>query len=257
MTGLFTIENSRLAALAHGDPNEIHKTDRFGKIIAPGLMQLQGFISMVGWKEGHILEVLLQKAVVVPNLQLDYSIEEDGSYVLKDKDNIYSQARLFPASSIPDFSSKFSPVHYSFTKEDLTLNDSDWENYSQIPISSIKKIMPPASDSILYNAAAVGVGANALVRLLKENPDISPDLFFPVVRENGENACLEQKLCLYMGRSSDFKTSHKFSLQAIPPRQSPESKRGVISSVIESSGLYALDVYLAKVPLKILSHVLR
>lgn len=117
--------------------------------------------------------------------------------------------------------------------------------------------MPPASDSVLYRAAAVGVGANALVRLLKENPDISPDLFFPVVRENGENACLEEKLCLYMGSSPGFENTHKFWLQAVPPMQIPESKRGVVSSVIESSGLYALDVYLTKIPLKILNHILK
>ncbi|MFA5258502.1 MAG: hypothetical protein WC979_04185 [Candidatus Pacearchaeota archaeon] len=257
MTGLFTIENSRLAALVHGDPNEIHKIDRFGKIIAPGLMQLQGFLSMSGWKEGHILEVLLKKAVVVPNLELDYSIKKDGSYVLSDGDNIYSQARIFPAISMPNFSSDFSPVNYSFTNEDLTLNDSGWENYSKIPISSVKRIMPLAQDSIVYRAAAVGVGANALVRLLKENPSISPDLFFPVVRENGENACLEEKLCLYMGRSPDFETSHKFSLQAVPPKQNLDSRRGIIGSIVESFGLYALDIYLTKIPLRTLNRVLK
>ena len=42
---LYTEENSKLAAYLQGDPNEIHINNRFGKIIAPGLMQLAGFIA--------------------------------------------------------------------------------------------------------------------------------------------------------------------------------------------------------------------
>ncbi|VVB78278.1 Uncharacterised protein [uncultured archaeon] len=257
MEELFTTENSRLAALVHGDPNEIHKNNRFGKIIAPGLMQLQGFISMFGWKEDHLLEVILKKPVVVPNLKLDYYMIEEGTCVLKDENEVYSEARLIPAQSMPNLSKGSTAYKYSFTEEDLILNDSDWESYNLIPINSVKRIMPKAKTEILYNAAAVGVSANALVRMLKEDSSILPDLFFPVARENGKNACLEDKLCLYMGSSSSFEKYKELLLEASPIRQNIENERGIIGTISESSGLYTLEIYLTKIPLKVLNRMLR
>ena len=64
---LYTKENSRLAAYLQGDPNEVHINNRFGKIIAPGLMQLAGFIARVGWRPRNKLEVNLSEPLIVPS----------------------------------------------------------------------------------------------------------------------------------------------------------------------------------------------
>ena len=257
MTNLFTIENSRLAALLHGDTNEVHKSNKFGKVIAPGLMQLQGFVSLFGWRENHMLEVLLKRPVVVPNPELNY--ETDGkTYSLKDNSQVYSTARLVKVESMPIFNNaSYLSYNYSFTKENISLEDSDWLNYNMIPVDLVARIIPPKENPDLYKSAAVGVSANSLVRALKDDPTILPDLYFPVVRENGENACLEEKLFLYMGKSLDFEKHNGFDLQVSSPKESLQNERGIIATIRESSGLYTLEMHLTKISLRLLKRMLK
>ena len=87
---LYTEENSKIAAYLQGDPNEIHINNRFGKIIAPGLMQLAGFIARVGWRPKNKLEISLTEPLIVPSKAYYDNLDLKNHYLLdENKSNTY------------------------------------------------------------------------------------------------------------------------------------------------------------------------
>ncbi len=251
---LFTIENSRLAALLHGDPNDTHKNNRFGNVIAPGLMQLQGFISMFRWIPGYAIDVALKKPIVVPNSDIDYSLSEHGlSCILTDGKFIYAEAEVFP-QTFNTIAFPISDYKYNLVGQELGSDEiKDWKTYDTIPYNLVSRIVPQTDFLTLQKIALVGASANALAKTLRDNADYLPGLFFPDVREMGVNACLEDRIVLYMGESPNKK---EFALQTYEARQNPDNKRGIIATLAESSGLFAMEMYLIKLPVKVLRKLL-
>jgi hypothetical protein len=261
---LFTEENSRLAALLHGDTNDAHKNKRFGKIIAPGLMQLQGFVARHGWDAGKLIEVSLEKALVVPNPNAGYSFIEKGkSYILGDDFQTYARANIYD-SRFPEFDEGLVDFYnYSLTKEQATMSQlKDWRNYKKVPVNMVSKIIPETDAFSLDRVSMIGVSVNAMVKTLADNPLYLPDVFFSEVRENGENAVLEEKLCLYMGECDKDKGIEKteeqqfFQLGVYEPRYDPNNKRRIIATVSESRGIFCLEIYLKKMKVEALKRVL-
>ncbi|MDP2925712.1 MAG: hypothetical protein Q8N99_05050 [Nanoarchaeota archaeon] len=254
---LFTEENSRLAALLHGDPNEMHINNRFGRIIAPGLMQLQGFVAMHKWSPDKAIEVKLEKALAVPCNAL-YKCEENTSYLLSDGEKIYSRALVKDLKQIQKSGSCLQKYRYELTDEQVSLDAlRNWEDYRKIPTLLVSKIIPETDQKSLERIAAVGVSANAFVRTLKNNPLFLQDLFFPKAREQGKNAVLEEKIVLYMDQAYDGKRIEQFDLEVYPVRENPSNNKGLIATVSETNGLYFLEIYFVRIPLKIFSRLLK
>jgi hypothetical protein len=255
------LENSRLAAMLHGDPNEIHSNNRFGVIIAPGLMQLQGFLAMNNWQPGHSMDVTLETPLVVPNSKAEYFPNTSNSgfnYSLEDDRKTFSTACIKQRTKSSQFFGLVIKTYgYELSHENISLKDSDWQTYSKIPLDLVSKILPQTTEYTLERAAAVGVSANAFVRTLKDHPEFLPDLFFPKAREQGDQAVLEQRIVLYMGGSHNTKPLRRLWLNVHEIKPNPLSERGMIATVSEANGLYALEMYFLKIPKIILPRILR
>lgn len=127
MTKLFTPGSSNLAAIVQGDPNIIHRTGFGGKIIAPGLMQLQGLLALCGWKPGYVMEVSLKRPVVVSSNAI-YVKNDNQNYSLVDGSTIYSTATVREAAMPQRPSSWSAQYGYSLTDEKLSPDSlKDWK----------------------------------------------------------------------------------------------------------------------------------
>ena len=249
---LFTRENSRLAALLHGDPNEVHLNQRFGKTIAPGLMQLQGFLAMHGWQKDCVFDVSLINPVIVP-CNATYSATENG-YSLTEQDKTYATLTMVPLKKL-DPKNVFKTYRYSATDKETDPESLDWRAYSSVPVDLVKRIVPPTDTRTLQRLSFVGLAANALVRYLTENPTFLPEMFFPQAREDGEYAVLEQKLVLYTGDVDDASLQNGVELGVMPSREI--DNKSFIASIAETNGLYTLDIYLKKIPKRVFARLLR
>jgi hypothetical protein len=254
MENLYTQENSKLAAYVQGDPNEMHINNRFGKIIAPGLMQLSGFITKTGWRPRNKIELGLIKPIIVPS-NAKYIKEDKINHFLVDNQNLYSNARIslskppkIPLSTDKRYSYS---INYSTNLEEI----KDWKNYNNVSPNLVSKIIPETDNYTLERIAAMGVSVNALVKSLRDNPKTLPELFFPKVRENGNQAILEKKLELYMGFSKEVDLD-KFELAVHEPIYEEKNKKSFSIWITETSGLYGLRFELRKVHKEVLKKML-
>lgn len=255
--GLFTPESSNLAAIVQGDPNIIHRTGFKGKTIAPGLMQLQGFLALCGWKPGYVMEVSLIRPVVVPS-NARYVRNDDQNYSLVDGSITYSTATVREAAMPQRPSSWPAQYGYSLTDEKLSLDSlKDWTAYTRVPTCLVRQITPetdtPISPTQLDRIATVGVAANALARALVDNKRLIPGLFIPGLGE-GEYTVLENGLHLYMGEPYNGKRIQRFELGIHQPDGLDDKKFTV--SVSETTGLYTLKFHLRKVEPRTLERIL-
>ena len=247
----FTKENSRLAALIHGDPNEVHLNQRFGKTIAPGLMQLQGFIALAGWKEDTVFDVDLTSSIVVPS-DAEYYYSTSSGYSIKNANNTFAKAKIRTETkfNIQECSQSYK---YRLTKENINPECLDWRNYNSIPVELVREIVPSTDARTLERISCVGVAANALVRYLVDNPSFHEEMFFPQAREDGKYAVLEEKLVLHMGESNGELS--EITLGIAPERQIDD--KTFVASIQELNGLYTLDIYLKKIPKRVFERLLR
>ncbi|MBS3079351.1 hypothetical protein J4218_04470 [Candidatus Pacearchaeota archaeon] len=252
MTSLFTPENSRLAALLHGDPNEVHLNSRFGKIIAPGLMQLQGFIVANGWKENCLFDINLESPVIVPCNAVYSSVGHGGS--LLDKDKTYATLNIRPLIK-SDSPNVVKSYRYSSTDRDINPETLDWRTYNCVPLNLVKRIVPETDRRTLTKIGFVGVAANALVRYLSENPDFLPEVFFPQARENGQYALLEQRLVLHTGSIGPISLQDRAEIGVIGTTEI--DSKTFIASIAELNGLYTLDIHLKRIPKRVFERLLR
>jgi hypothetical protein len=244
MDDIFSERISELAARVHGDPNIVHYMDNdFGKQIAPGLQQVQGFIAMYGWKPGKRLEVTLPHPLVVPNPGVVY-----------DEVSLHDDKETFAGFSIDDLLSPEIPDRYKFScsyrfggsnsPEDI----EEWDSYSTIHLPLVSRTIPETKRSrmTLKIIASVGVSANVFVRWLATHPIGLEDLYFPKAQETGENEVVEKKLVLYMGRyvGDNNGIINEIELGVHPARR--VGKREIVATVSETHGLYSLEMYLTK-----------
>ena len=247
---LYTEENSKLAAYLQGDPNEIHINNRFGEIIAPGLMQLAGFITRVGWRPRNRLEISLTKPLIVPSKAYYDNLDLKNHYLL-DENKIYSSAKIY-LSKPPRIPLSTHRIHNYFIEDDPSIKEiENWKNYSKIPINSLSEIVPKTSQYNLEHIAATSLAVNALVKELDKDKNLMPELFFPGVREDGEYAILEKKLELYMGFSKE-NTIKDFKLAVHEPIYDEKNKRNLSIWITETSGIYGLKFELKKMRKKVL-----
>ena len=95
-----------------------------------------------------------------------------------------------------------------------------------------------------------------MINIKKEfNWKTLPELFFPKVRENGNQAILEKKLELYMGFSKEVDLD-KFELAVHEPIYEEKNKKSFSIWITETSGLYGLRFELRKVHKEVLKKML-
>ena len=260
---LLTPENSNLAAIVQGDPNSIHRTGFEGKIIAPGLMQLQGLLALCGWKPGYVMEASLLRPVVVPS-NARYVKNDDQNYSLVDGSITYSTATVREAVMLQKPTFWPAQYDYSLTDEELSPDSlEDWTAYTKVPTCLVRQIIPgtdtPMSPTQLDRIATVGVAANALARALVDNKGLMPGLFIPGLNEDlelnkREYTVLENELHLYMGEPYNGQRISEFKLGVHKP-EGLENKEFTVS-VSETNGLYTLEFHLRKIRPETLKRIL-
>lgn len=149
---LFNSLNTELAALLQGDPDLVHyrKDDPISDCenpypiqIAPGMMQLLGFISHYSWQPGHLIDVRLHEKLVVPNPDAKYHVNDgkiDLNVLTKRNDTRpFSSAELSynPTTSVSSFLT--GTYEYELINDVLDADKlKDWENFSQLSPSISK-----------------------------------------------------------------------------------------------------------------------
>ena len=251
--GLFTQENCELAARLQGDPNIFHYMNNiYNKVIAPGLMQLQGFVALRGWRPGRTMTVDLIESIFAPNPDAHYDLE-----------HCYHGQKTFSTAEISQSMDLKLPINfdhsysYNLTKEKMLVKDlKPWNLYSTVPLNLVTRIIPGTDDKTLERVAAVGVSGNALVRMLSDSPEYHPEIYFPGVREEGTEALMVKKLKLTMGDTYNDADINGFTLGVHPLDEVPEKERDLIARVSETKGLYTLELHATRVPLRVLPRML-
>ena len=242
-----------MAAASHGDPNLIHrKNERFSRVIAPGLLQLQGFTALFGWMPHHKINVRFETALQVPS-EAVYRFDNPNQISLIDKNITFSVATVEQSGQLPTATNASTSFIYKFLDQPLQ-HAPNWNEFGAVPISLTQQLFPNLNESLTKQLSTIGVSANALVKALDSDQEFLPDLFFPPVRGYGNTAIMESQINLYMGETSQQDLS-QVELAIHQPFSLNEKELSV--TVSETSNLFQLQMTLTKISTRVFQRLLK